>query len=99
MFEIARKLQPDYVVSKSHYVAAPTEGVYTTLKDKKTIVMSLLCLYFVYRATLLKVENHLLHRMKKFFQVPEGLGASKSLYDKAKYASYPADELRMEFYL
>lgn len=37
--------------------------------------------------------------MEKLFVVPEGLGGNKSLYDKAKYANYPADELRMEFYL
>lgn len=73
--------------------------MYTILRDKNTIVMSLLCLYFVFKATLLKVENHPLNRMEKFYQVPEGLGASKSLYDEAKYANYPADELRMEFYV
>ena len=99
VYEIVRKMQPDYAVSKSHYIAAPAEGVYTTLKDKKTKVMNLLCLYFVFKASLLKVENHPITRMQKLFQVPEGQGSSKSLYDEAKYANYHSDELRMEFYL
>jgi hypothetical protein len=92
-------LQPEYAVSKSHYIGAPAEGAYTTLKDKKTKVVNVLCLYFVYKAELLKVQNHPITRMDKLFQVPEGLGASKCLYDEAKYANYPLDELRMEFYL
>jgi hypothetical protein len=99
VFELVQKLQPDYAVSKSHYVPAPAEGVYTTLKDKKTKVLSLLCLYFVFKANLLKDPSHPLTRMEKLFQVRDGMGASKSLYDEAKYAMYPADELRMEFYL
>ena len=99
VFDIALKLQPEYAVSKSHYVAAPAEGVYSTLKDKKTRVVSVLCLYFVFKATLYKDANHPLHRMEKLFQVPDGLGASKSLYNEAKYAIYPEQELRMEFYL
>jgi hypothetical protein len=56
-------------------------------------------LYFVFKADLLNDPNHPLTRMEKLFQVREGLGASKSLYDEAKYAIYLADELRMEFYL
>jgi hypothetical protein len=99
VFELVQKLQPDYAVSKSHYVPAPAEGAYTTLKDKKTKVLSLLCLYFVFKANLLKDPSHPLTRMEKLFQVRDGMGASKSLYDEAKYAMYPADELRMEFYL
>ena len=99
MYEIVRKLQPDYVVSKSHYIAAPAEDTYTTLKNKKTKVINILCLYFVYKANLLKVENHPTNRMEKLFQVPEDLGASKCLYNEAKYANYTADELRMEFHL
>ena len=99
VYEIVRKLQPDYAVSKSHYIAAPAEGAYTTLKDKKTKVVDVLCLYFVYKANFLKVHNHPINRMEKLFQVAEGLGASKSLYDEAKYANYTADELRMEFYV
>ena len=59
----------------------------------------MLCLYFVYKAKLLKVPNHSIAQMENLFQVPEGLGTSKSLYDEAKYANYPADELQMEFYL
>jgi hypothetical protein len=39
-------------------IVALAEGAYTTLKDKKTKVVNALCLYFVYKATLLKVENH-----------------------------------------
>jgi hypothetical protein len=58
-----------------------------------------LCLYFVYKAEFFKVPNHLINRMEKIFQVVEGLGASKCLYDEAKYANYPSDELQMEFYL
>ena len=99
MYELVRKLQPEYAVSKSHYIAAPAEGAYTTLRDKKMKFVNVLCLYFVYKAELLKVPNHPISRMDKLFQVPEGLGASKSLYDEAKYANYPADELRMDFYL
>ena len=99
VFDLARKLQPEYAVSKSHYIAASAEGAYTTLKDKKTKVVNVLCLYFVYKAELLKVPNHPISRMDKLFQLPEGLGASKSLYYEAKYANYPADELRMDFYL
>ena len=99
VYEIVRKLQPDYGVSKSHYIAAPAEGSYSTLKDQKTKVFDVLCLYFVYKANLLKVDNHPINWMEKLFQVPKGLGASKSLYDEAKYTNYTADELRMEFYL
>lgn len=36
--------------------------------------------------------------MEKLFQVLEGMDTSKSLYDEAKYAFYPSDELQMEFY-
>ena len=99
MYEIVWKLQPEYAVSKSHYVVAPAKGAYNTSKDKKTKIVNVLCLYFVYKAELLKVPNHPIAHMKKFFQVPEGLGISRSLYDEAKYANYPANELRMEFYL
>jgi hypothetical protein len=35
----------------------------------------------------------------KILQVLEGLGGSRSMYDEAKYANYPSDELRMDFYL
>ena len=99
VYEIVRKLQPEYAVSKSHYLAAPAEGAYSTLRDKKTKQLNLLCLYFVYKAEVLKVPNHPLARMEKLFQVPEGLGSSRSLYDEAKYGNYPTDELRMDFYL
>jgi hypothetical protein len=99
VYDLVRKLQPEYAVSKSHYIAAPAEGAYTSLKDKKTKVVNVLCLYFVYKAELLKVPNHPISRMDKLFQVPDGLGSSKCLYDEAKYANYPADELRMEFYM
>lgn len=99
VYDIVRKMQPEYVVSKAHYIPAPAEGAYTSLRDKKTKSMGVLTLYFVYKATLLKVENHPMSRMDKLFQVPEGLGNSKCLYDEAKYANYPADELRMDFYL
>ena len=37
--------------------------------------------------------------MEKLFQVHEGLGANKCLYDKAKYANHHADKVQMEFYL
>ena len=99
VYEIVRKLQPDYAVSKSHYIAAPAEGAFSTLRDKKTKVVNVLCLYFVYEAKLLKRENNPMSRIDKLFQVPEGLGNQKHLYDEAKYANYPADELRMDFYL
>lgn len=99
VYEIVRKLQPEYAVSKSHYIAAPAEGAYSSLCDKKTKVVNVLCLYFVYKVEFLKVPNHPITRMEKIFQVPEGLGNSKSLYDEAKYATYTSDELRMDFYL
>ena len=99
VYEILRKLQSEYAVSKSHYIAVPEEGAYNTLKDKKTKIVNVLCLYFVYKAELLKVPNHPIALMEKLFQLPEGLGASRNLYDEAEYASYPADELRMDFYL
>ena len=99
VFDLVRKLQPEYDVSKSHYIAAQAEGAYTSLNDKKTKVVNVLCLYFVFKAELLKVPNHPLTRMDKLFQIPEGLRTSKSLYDEAKYANYYEQELRMEFYL
>ena len=92
MYELVWKLQPEYAVSKSYYIAAPTEGAYTTLKDKKTKVVNILYLYFVYEAKLLKVQNHPITQMDKLFQVPEGLGVNKCLYDEAKYTNYPADD-------
>lgn len=99
VYNIVSRLQPYYAVSKSHYVAAPAEGAYSTLRDKKNKVVNVLCLYFVYDANLLKQENNPMLRMEKIFQVPDGLGTQKCLYDEAKYANYPSDELRMEFYL
>jgi hypothetical protein len=99
VYDIVRKLQPEYAVSKSHYVATPVEGAYITMKDSKTNIVNVLCLYFVYKAELLKTPNHPIGRMDRFFQVSEGLGTSRSFYDEAKYANYPMDELRMEFYL
>lgn len=59
----------------------------------------MLCLYFVYKAEFLKMPNHPITQMEKIFQVPEGLGSSKCMYDEAKYANYPSNELRMDFYL
>jgi len=99
VYELVRKLQPDYAVSKSHYLAAPAEGAFTSLRDKKTKQVNVLCLYFVYKAALLNEANHPVHRMEKLFSIPEVLGTHKSLYDESKYANYPADELRMEFYI
>ena len=99
VFTLVRKLQPEYAVSKSHYLAAPAEGAYTSVRDKRTKAVSLICLYFVYKAELVSVQNHPINRVEKLFQVPEGMGMSKSLYDEAKYANYPEGELRMEFYM
>ena len=99
MYELVRKLQLEYAVFKSHYITIPTEGAYTTLKDKNTKVVNVLCLCFMYKTDLLKVESHPISRMDKLFQFPERLGANKCLYDEAKYANYPTVELRMEFYL
>jgi hypothetical protein len=99
VYEIVRKLQLEYAVSKSHYVATPMEGTYNTLKVKKSKVFNVLCLYFVYKAKFLKLPNHPITRMEKLFQIPEGLGANKCLYNEEKYANYPSDELWMEFYL
>ena len=82
--------------AKCSYVHAQFfDGAYTTLKDKKTKVVNVLCLYFVYKVEFLKMQNHPISQMDKLFQVPKGLGANKSLYNEAKYANYPADELRM----
>lgn len=99
VYELVRKLQSDYAVSKAHYVANAAEGAYTSLRDKKTKTLNLLCLYFVYKAELLNIPNHPMSRMDKLFQIQESSGTNRSLYDEAKYANYPTDELRMEFYL
>ena len=100
VYEIVRKyMQPDYAVSKSHYVAAPAEGAYTTLKDKKNKVINTLCLYFVYKSKYIQLPDNPVAKMSKLFQVPEGLGTQKSLYDESKYAYYTGHELRMDFYL
>ena len=69
------------------------------MKDKKTKDVNVLCLYFVYKAEFVKMPNHPVNRMEKLFQVPEGLGNNKSLYVEAKYANYPSNELRMDFYV
>lgn len=53
----------------------------------------------MYKAEFLKVQNHPITRIEKLFQVLEGLGTNKCLYDEAKYANYPMNELRTEFYL
>ena len=53
----------------------------------------------MYKAELLKAPNHPIAWMEKLFQVPKGLGLSRSLYDEAKCANYLANELRMEIYL
>ena len=63
-YEIVQKVQPVYVLSKSHYVATAAEGVYNTLKDKKMNMANVLCLYFVYKTELLKVPNHPIVRME-----------------------------------
>ena len=99
VYDLVRKLQPDYAVSKSHYVAVPSEAAYLALKEKKTKSLNLLCLYFVYKTELLNVQNHPMSRMEKLFCIPEGSGMDKGLFEEAKYAMYPTDELRMEFYL
>ena len=99
VYELVRRLQPDYAVSKSHYRAAPAEGAHNTLKAKKGKDVNLLCLYFVYKAEFVKHPDHPLHQMEALFEVPDETGNSKSLYDEAKYAMYPSDELRMEFYI
>lgn len=99
VYEIARKLHPDYVVSKSHYVAAPAEGAHSSLKEKKSKDANVLCLYFVYKAEILKMQNHPVLKMDNLFQVPDGAGDNKALYEESKYALYHADELRMDFYL
>lgn len=41
--------------TKCQYVGAPAEGVYSTLKDKKTKVVDTIHLYFMYKAALLWV--------------------------------------------
>ena len=99
VYEVVRRLQPDYAVSKSHYSPAPAEGLYSVMKDKKTKRVESLCLFFVYKAELVRQQNHPISRMESLFQVPDALGNDKRYYDEAKYANYPAGELRMDFYL
>ena len=99
VYEFVRKLQSDYTVSKSHYVATSTEGAYTSLMNKKTKNLSLVCLYFVYKAELLNVPDHPMSRMKSVFSIQEGTPMCDGLSEESKYANYPADEFRMEFYL
>ena len=38
-------------------------------------------MYFVYKAEILKLQNHPINRVEKLFQVSEGMDFSKSLYD------------------
>ena len=45
--------------------------MYTTMKDKTIKVANVLCLYLMYKANLLKVENHPINRMEKLFKVPD----------------------------
>lgn len=99
LYELVKRLQPDYAVSKSHYNPAPAEGCYASCFNKKTKQCSTVCLYFVFKAAFLNDASHPLHRMEKLFKVPDGLGNSPSLYDESKYAMYPSDELRMGFYI
>lgn len=98
VYELVRKLQSDYTVHKAHYVAASTEGAYTSLMNKKTKNLSLVCLYFVYKAEL-NVPDHPMSRMKSVFSIQEGTPMCDGLSEESKYANYPADEFRMEFYL
>ena len=99
VYELVRKLQPDYAASKSHYVAVPSEAAYLALREKKTKSLNLLCIYFVYKTELINVQNHPMSRMEKIFSIPEVPGIDKGLFEEAKYANFPTDELRMEFYL
>ena len=85
-------------VHKAHYVAASTEGAYTSLMNKKTKNLSLVCLYFVYKAEL-NVPYHPMSRMKSVFSIQEGTPMCDGLSEESKYANYPAEEFRMEFYL
>jgi hypothetical protein len=55
-------------VSKSHYVTAPAEGAYNSLTNKKTKVVNVLCLYFVYKAEFLKMPNHPITWMEKYYR-------------------------------
>jgi hypothetical protein len=55
MYELVWKLQSEYAVFESHYIVALTKGAYTMLKDKKTKVVNVLRLYFMYKTYLLKV--------------------------------------------
>ena len=99
VYDLVRKLQSDYAVTKLHYIAAPSKGAYIMLRDKKTISLNLTCLFFVYKAKIVNIQNHPMSRMDKIFTIHEGSRLNKSLYYEAKYANYPADALRMEFYL
>ena len=80
VFKIVQKMQPKNAGSKSHYIATLAEEAHSTLKDKISKVVNILCLYFVYKAKFLKVTNHFITRMEKLFQVPKGLDADKCLY-------------------
>ena len=57
VYKMVQNLKPKYAVLKSHDVAAPAEGTYSTLKHKKTKIINVLCLYFVYKVELLKVPS------------------------------------------
>ena len=89
VYEIVCKLQPEYAVLKSPYVAALADGAYNATKNKKTKMVKVICLYFVYKVELLNVQNHPITWMQTLFKVPDGTDDSKALYDEAKYAKYP----------
>lgn len=96
---ITKKMQLEYIVTKCQYIAAPTKMAYSSLKNKKMKVVDTLYLYFVYKVAFIVGGENLILKMAKVFQVPEGLGTMKSLYNESKYANYTGSELRMDFYL
>lgn len=46
VYDIVRKMLPEYAMSKTHYIPTRAEVVYTSLHDKKTKVVGVLSLYF-----------------------------------------------------
>lgn len=60
-------MHSEYVVSKCHYIVAPTEETYLTLKDKKTKVADTIYFYFVYKAPFAVAKDNLIIKMDKAF--------------------------------
>lgn len=58
--------------------------------------MSVLCLYFVYWAKLLRSACNPMFHTENFFHVLEGFTNFKTIYDEAKYGNNLTDKLGMD---